>query len=134
MPMFARWGRFVYRFRWATLVASALLLGISILALRTGAQLAGNGGFGATLPAGQAAKLINDEIKSQPGAPGSSMKLLFSSSTLSATDPAFQSALENAVTALSNDSRVTKLQTPYSPSTEGLVSRNGHMAIVVVEL
>src|SRR5579859_4169440 len=137
MPMFARWGRFVYRFRWATLVASALLLGVSILALLTGAQLAGNGGFGATLPAGQAAKLVTDEIQAQPGAPGSSMTLLFSSSNLSATDPAFQSALENAVTVLSNDSRVTALRTPYNvPSIEqaGLVSRDGHMAIVVVEL
>ena len=30
--MFAAWGRFVYRFRWATLVASGLLLGVSIRA------------------------------------------------------------------------------------------------------
>lgn len=135
--MFARWGRFVYRFRWATLVASALLLGLSVAALMTGAQLAGNGGFGATLPAGQAAKLINDEIKAQQGTAGSSMTLLFSSSNLSVTDPAYRSALENAVAALSNDSRVTALRTPYNvPSIEqaGLVSRDGHMALVVVEL
>ncbi len=135
--MFAPWGRVVYRFRWATLVASALLLGISVIALLTGAQLAGNGGFGGTLPAGQAAKLINDEIQAQQGAPGSSMTLLFSSSTMGVRDPAYQSAVENAVTALSNDSRVTALQTPYNvPATEqaGLISRDGHMALVVVEL
>ncbi|MFI4971717.1 MAG: MMPL family transporter [Hyphomicrobiales bacterium] len=135
--MFARWGRFVYRFRWATLIASALLLGISVVALLSGAQLAGNGGFGGTLPAGQAAKLVNDEIQAQQGAPGSSMTLLFSSANMSVTDPAYQSAVENAVTALSNDSRVTALQTPYNvPSTEqaGLISRDGHMALVVVEL
>ncbi|MGA7912089.1 MAG: MMPL family transporter [Candidatus Dormiibacterota bacterium] len=135
--MFARWGRFVYRFRWATLIASALLLGISVVALLSGVQLAGNGGFGGTLPAGQAAKLVNDEIQAQQGAPGSSMTLLFSSANLSVTDSAYQSAVENALTALSNDSRVTALQTPYNvPSTEqaGLISRDGHMALVVVEL
>ena len=135
--MFARWGRFVYRFRWATLVASALLLGLSIVALLTGAQLAGNGGFGGNLPAGQAAKLVNDEIQAQKGTAGSSMTLLFSSSTMSATDPAFQAAVENGVTTLSSDSRVIALQTPYNvPSIEqaGLVSRDGHMALVVVEL
>jgi len=135
--MFARWGRFVYRFRWATLVASALLLGLSIVALLTGAQLAGNGGFGGNLPAGQAAKLVSDEIQAQKGSPGSSMTLLFSSSTMSVTDPAYQAAVENAVTALSNDSRVTALQTPYSvPPADrtGLISRDGRMALVVVEL
>jgi len=135
--MFALWGRFVYRFRWATLVASALLLGLSILALLTGAQLAGNGGFGGNLPAGQAAKLVNDEIQAQKGATGSSMTLLFSSSTMSVTDPAYQAALENALTTLSNDSRVTALQTPYNvPSADqtGLISRDGRIALVVVEL
>ena len=63
--MFARWGRFVYRFRWATLIASALLLGVSIVAIFTGGTLADNGGFGANLPAGKAAKLIKDEIHPQ---------------------------------------------------------------------
>src|SRR5579859_3047544 len=137
MPMFARWGRFVYRFRWAMLVASALLLGLSVVALKTGAQLPGIGVFGADLPAGQAARLINNEIPVQQGAPGSSMTLLFSSPTLSATNPAYQSALENAVTALSNDPRVTAVRTPYNvPAIEqaGLISRDGHMAIVIVEL
>jgi len=63
--MFARWGHFVYRFRWATLIGSALLLGLSIAAILTGGTLAGNGGFGADLPAGKAAKLIGDEIHPQ---------------------------------------------------------------------
>src|SRR5579864_9406059 len=137
MPMFARWGRFVYRFRWATLVASALVLGVSVVALLTGAQLADNNSFGATLPAGQAAKLISNEIQAQKGAPGSSMSLLFSSSTMSVTDAAYQAAVGNALTALSNDSRVSALQTPYNvpPSEQtGLVSHDGHIALVVVEL
>jgi hypothetical protein len=51
--VFARWGRFVYRHRRATLVASGFLLLLSIAAALTGAQLAANGGFGADLPAGE---------------------------------------------------------------------------------
>ena len=47
--MFARWGRFVYRFRWATLVVSAVLLGLSIVAIFTGGTLADNSGFDSDL-------------------------------------------------------------------------------------
>jgi uncharacterized membrane protein YdfJ with MMPL/SSD domain len=109
--MFARWGRFVYRFRWATLIASALLLGLSIVAIFTGGTLADSGGFGADLPAGKANKLINDEINKQPAvAVGSGFTLIFSSSTLTADDPKFQQALQDAVAPLSSDPRVTAVR------------------------
>src|SRR5229473_3563730 len=135
--MFARWGRFVYRFRWATLIASALLLGLSIAAVLTGANLAGNGGFGANLAAGTAAKLITSEIKAQGSSSGSSFELIYSSSTLTATDPAFQSALENSIASLAFDSRVSSILTPYNvaPSQRSaFISRDAHEALVVAEL
>jgi putative drug exporter of the RND superfamily len=134
--VFARWGRFVYRHRLATLVASGFLLLLSIAAALTGAQLAGNGGFGADLPAGHAAKLITQEIQFQKTT-GSGLTLLFSHPTLSVTDSVYQSALESAVGPLTGDSRVTAVQTPYSvPAAEksGLISRDGHKAIVIVQL
>jgi RND superfamily putative drug exporter len=135
--MFARWGRFVYRRRWATLVVSALLLGLSVVGILTGGTLAGNGGFGANLPAGQALKLIKDEVQSQQGAPGSGFEIIFSSSALAATDPAFQSAVEQAVLPLSTDSRVTGVITPYTvPAREqpNLISKDSHKALVFVSL
>ena len=135
--MFARWGRFVFRFRWATLVGSALLLGLSIVGIITGAQLAGNGGFGADLAAGRAAKLVSDEIQAQRSSSGSSLTLIFASPTLNVTDTAYQSALDGAIAPLSGDPRVTALRTPYNvPSIEqaGLISRDSHKALVVVEL
>ena len=134
--MFASWGRFVYRFRWAALAASAILLALSIVALLTGAPLIGNGGFGASLPSGHAAKLINDEITSQAPS-GSSMTLVFSSPTLSVTDPAYQSAVKSAVAPLSDDPRVTAIHTPYDVvaiEQSTFISRDGHKALVVVEL
>jgi RND superfamily putative drug exporter len=134
--MFARWGRFVYRRRWATLVVSGLLLGLSIAAILSGGTLAGNGGFGANLPAGQAAKLITDEVRAQQGPTGSGFEVIFSSTTLTATDPAFQSAVEQAVAPLQSDSRVTAVTTPYSAPTiaSALISKDSHQALVIVDL
>src|ERR1700688_526443 len=135
--MFARWGRFVYRFRWATLVASALLLGLSIVAVLTGANLTNSGNFGTNLAAGQASKLINDEIHPQGAPGGSSFTLIFSSTSLTATDPTFQSALQDAVASLDSDSRVTAVRTPYNvPQIQqsAFISRDSHKALVIVEL
>src|SRR5229473_3111163 len=135
--MFARWGRFVYRFRWATLIASALLLGLSIAAVLTGANLAGNGGFGANLAAGTAAKLVTSEIKAQGSSSGSSFELIYSSSTLTANDAAFQSSLENSIASLAFDSRVSSILTPYNVAAlqrSAFISRDTHEALVVVEL
>ena len=135
--MFARWGRFVYRWRWATLVVSALLLGLSVVGIFTGGTLVGNGGFGASLPAGQALKLITAEIQPQQAASGSSLTLIFISSTMTATDPAFQAAVEQAVASLSTDPRVTGVTTPYTvPAIEQprLISKDLHKALVTVDL
>jgi RND superfamily putative drug exporter len=135
--MFARWGRFVYRRRWATLVVSALLLGLSIVGILAGGTLAGNGGFGSNLAAGQALKLVTAEIQPQQASSGSSFTVIFGSSTLSATDPAFQTAVEQAVASLITDPRVTGVTTPYTvPSIEEsrLISKNSHKALVTVDL
>ncbi len=134
--MFARWGRFIYRFRWATLASSTLLLGLSVFGVLTGRELAGNGGFGADLEAGRTANLIAREIHFEPAAVSSGMTLIFSSSTLRVTDPAFEVALGDAVAPLQRDSRVSGVTTPYSvPASQqaGLISRDGRRALVMVE-
>jgi putative drug exporter of the RND superfamily len=136
--MFARWGRFVYRRRWIMLAGSGVLLALSAAGILTGGTLAGNGGFGANLLAGQAAKLVADETKPQTAGPvGSSMTLIFSNPTLLATNADFRSALENALEPLASDPRVTSVTTPYTvPSTDetNLISRDAHAALVVVNL
>jgi RND superfamily putative drug exporter len=137
--MFARWGRFVYRYRWATLVVSALLLGVSVAGILTGGSLADNGGFGADLPAGKAAKLISDEIHptGATATSGASFTLIFTSASLAVADPGYQQDLQNAVAPLSSDSRVTAVTTPYSvPAAQraAFISRDLHKALVVVAL
>ena len=135
--MFDRWGRFVYRFRWPVLVVSALLLGVSIVGAVTGGKLVDSGGFGADLPAGQTSKLIGREIQPQQKATGSFLTLIFSSSTLNVTDPAFQTALEQALVPLGSDARVTGAVTPYSApaaARPSYISRDQHEALVIVSL
>jgi RND superfamily putative drug exporter len=135
--MFGRWGRFVYRWRWATRVVSAVLLGLSVAAILTGGTLAGNGGFGANLAAGTTAKLVTQEIQPQQVAAGSSMDLIFASDTLTATEPAFQSALDQALAPLLGDWRVTGVDTPYSVppiAQPSYISKDSHQALVVVNL
>jgi putative drug exporter of the RND superfamily len=135
--MFDRWGRFVYRYRWATFVVSGVLLGLSVAGIFTGGTLAGNGGFGASLAAGQAAKLIADEIQpEQAQAPvRSSMELIYSSNTLSAADPVFETAVEQSLAPVLGDARVVGIDTPYpvlSNAKSSYISKDSRKALVIV--
>jgi RND superfamily putative drug exporter len=135
--VFDRWGRFVYRRRWITLVVSAILLGLSGAAILTGGTLASNGGFGANLAAGQAAQVIAKEIQPEQVATGSSMELIFSSDTLTATDAAFQAAVEQALAPLLKDGRVTGADTPYDVpalAQASYISKDSHKALAIIHL
>ncbi len=135
--MFDRWGRFVYRFRWAVLVVSALMLGVSIVATFTGGTLTDSGSFGADLPAGQAQKLITAEVHPQKKVTGSQVTLIFRGSTLIVTDPGYKAALENALAPLADDPRVTSVSTPFTVPADAqasYISRDQHEALVIVAL
>ena len=133
--MFDRWGRFVYRRRWAVLVVSAVLMGLSVAGILGGAPLAGNGGFGANLASGQTAKLVAAEIQPEQAPTGSTMELIVVSTTLTANDPAYQSAVEQSIGALLTDPRVARVDTPY-PVAAGVqssyISKDSHEALVIV--
>ncbi|OLC13106.1 MAG: hypothetical protein AUH32_07980 [Actinobacteria bacterium 13_1_40CM_66_12] len=135
--MFARWGRFVYRFRWAVLVISALLLAVSIVATFTAGTLTDSGSFGADLPARQAQKLITAQVHPQKKVTGSQVTLIFGSASLTVTDPAYRAALDNALAPLANDTRVTSVSTPFTVPAEAqasYISRDQHEALVIVAL
>ncbi|MEP6753759.1 MAG: MMPL family transporter, partial [Candidatus Dormiibacterota bacterium] len=135
--MFDRWGRFVYRRRWAVLIVSAFLLALSVAAILTGGTLAGNGGFGANLAAGQTAKLVTAEIQPEQAPTGSTMELIFVSGTLTATDPAYQSAIEQSIASVLTDSRVAGADTPYNvpaSAQSSYISKDAHKALVIIHL
>ena len=135
--MFAAWGRFVYRWRWATLVVSVVLLGASIYGLMTGGTLGTGNSATSTIEADQAAKLINDQLSSGKIG-GTNFLLIFSSPTRLANDASFQADVQTALAPLQNDSRVTSVQTPYnapSPAVaQSFISKDGHRALVQVNL
>ena len=135
--MFEAWGRFVYRWRWATLVVSAVLLGLSIYGLLGGGTLTSGNSGTSNLEAARAQKLINQQLSSgQPA--GTSFLLIFGSTTQPATDPAFRAGVESALAPIRNDARVAGVQTPYTAATpalaQALLSKDRHEALVQVNL
>ena len=135
--MFASWGRFVYRWRWATLVISAVLLGLSVYGLMRGGTLTSGNSDTSGLEAARANHLINAELSSGKPATGLSFLLIFSGKNLAVADPAFRSEVESGLASIQNDPRVTDIRTPYNapPATvAALVSKDGHQALVTVGL
>ncbi len=138
--MFARWGRFVYRFRWATLAVSAALLGISVVLAIQGGTLTSGGPLRSKLESFQASQLTNDELKSGQSATiaTSNFDLIFKSDTLAVGDQQYKDAVTAALAPIQTDSRVVSVLTPYNvPSAaaaRSLTSKDGHEALVIVEV
>lgn len=134
--MFARWGRFIYRWRWATLVVSIILLGISIYGLMGGGALGTGNSTSGTLEAERAATLINNQLSTDTKG-GSNFLLIFSSPNRLATDPVFQTELENALKPIQQDPRVTDIISPYTvdaATARAFISKDGHKALVRVDI
>src|SRR3984893_13428206 len=131
--MFAKWGRLVYRFRWPTIVVSLLLLGAAGLILKSVTPPAPNALPSLPTQSAHANNLITQQTPQSPP----TFDLVFSSSSLKTTDPAFQSAMQNALAPLQRDRRVANIVTPYTASgaaSAALQSRNGREAVAVVTL
>jgi putative drug exporter of the RND superfamily len=136
--VFARWGRFVYRYRWATLAGSAVLLALSLVSLLMGGTLQSGGPLTSNLESFQAYRAINAELGGgNAKVQTSTFDLIFKSDSMSVTDASYQAAVNDAIAPIANDSRVVKITTPYnvpSQAATNLTSRDGHEALVFVEI
>ena len=130
--MFDRWARFVYRFRWATLVGGVVVFGLSIGGILSGGNLDASPPP-TSMESDRATSLVRAELP-QVDPAGSSFLLLFSSPSLVVTGAGFKAALQTGIAPLHSDPRVTSVVTPYDQSAAGLVSRDGHEAIVEVNV
>ncbi len=131
MALFAAWGRLVYRWRYPTLILSALLLTASLLLLFHGGSLRSKG----TTPgeSGQAFRLTSKELPRPSAQAGWSFNVILSSDALSATDPAFKEAALAALARLRDDPRVLAVRTPYDEDKRGAaISRDGKRALALV--
>jgi len=134
--VFAGWGRFVYRFRWATLAASGVLLAISVALLMMGGTLTSGGPLTSNLQSAKAGNLITSELGAAKVT--SNFNLIFRSDTLTVSDPQFQAAVTDALAPIQSDSRISKMVTPYNVPearvAQALTSKDGHEALVSIEL
>jgi len=131
--MFAWWGQFVYRHRWAVLGVSAAMLAGSIFALLNGGTLKNSGGQ--NTESGRALALMQDQLP-QNGA-GSSFVLVFGSDSMAVSDPGFKQAMLTALQPLKSDSRVKTVDTPFDVPAEqarAMTSTDGHHAFAQVSL
>src|SRR2546422_8511396 len=106
--MFAWWGQFVYRHRWAVLGVSAVMLAGSIVALFNGGTLKNSGGR--DTESGRAPALMQDQLP-QNGA-RSSFVLVFCNDSLAVSDPRFKQAMLTAPEPVKTDSRIKTVDTP----------------------
>jgi putative drug exporter of the RND superfamily len=134
--MFANWGRFVFRYRWATLVGSGVLLAISVAGLLMGGTLTSGGPLTSNLESARAGNLISSELST--GKATSNFVLIFSSKTASVSDPTFRDAVTAALAPIEGDPRISSMITPYNASeprvAQALTSTDGHQALVSVNL
>lgn len=129
--MFAAWGRFVHRHRWAVLVLSVLSLAPSAWQIVRGATFDNNPLPGFT-ESGRAIALIERELPKKPPSFG----LILGSASLRTEDPAFRDAVARALAPLRNDARVARVVTPFDgagPDPQH-VSRDGRRILATVEL
>jgi RND superfamily putative drug exporter len=129
--VFEAWGRFVYRRRWWVLAVSGIVLAASTLVAAQGGKLQ-SGGLIETSESGQGSELIDREL---PRAGGSTFTLIYSSTTLSATDAAFRDAVDRSLAPLRSDGRVATIVTPYDgtlPNQAAFIAKDGHAIAVDV--
>src|SRR5436305_14999453 len=107
--MFAWWGQFVYRHRWAVLGVSAVMLAGSIVALFNGGTLENSGGR--NIESGRALALMQDQLP-QNGV-GSSFVLVFGSDAMAVGDPAFKHDMLTDPQPLTEKYHVLTVATTY---------------------
>ncbi|MDE3113015.1 MAG: MMPL family transporter [Chloroflexota bacterium] len=131
--MFSAWGRFVHRHHWIVLAVSVLLLAASGFIVAEGAKLQPAGPT-QTAESARATKLIEQEL---PRASAATFVLIYSSSTQSTTDPAFQAEVARSLEPLRSDPRVASVVSPFDGSAGDpapFISKDGHAAFVQVAL
>jgi len=125
-----RWGHFVHRRRWAVLATSVVALVLSVVALGNGGQLKNSSDYDV-----EAAHGFSLEGHQLPSTTGASFSLIFTSPSLTYSDPGFQQQLATALDPLQRDKRVSAIQTPFTtsgPMRSALLSSDQHSVIAFV--
>ena len=118
-------------------MVSGLLLAVSIVGLLAGGTLTSGGPLTSNLESARAGNLISSDLANNSKTT-SNFVLIFRSDTLLVGDAAFKDALSAALAPIQNDPRISSMVGPYNaPSpraAQSLTSKDGHEALVSVEL
>ena len=134
--MLEGWGRVVHRRRWSVLGASLVMLAASGLLVVRGGELEDPDSV-VSSESGRASALLNSELPRATGTPpGTTLLFVFESDKLLVTDPAFKTALLDAIAPLRTDDRVQTIRTYYDAPAQSvsLLSRDRHGTLVSVTL
>ncbi len=129
--MFAAWGRFVYRFRWAVLVLSVLSLAAAVVLVINGGRLGTE--FSSAGETERAEELLDKELPER--AP--SFTLIFGGGDdLGVEERAFRREMERALEPVRRDERVEGVRTAFAGGAVNgdMVSRDDRRALAIVEL
>src|SRR3989440_5165797 len=101
-----------------------------------GGTLTSGGPLTSNLQSAKAGNLITSELGAAKVT--SNFDLIFRSDTLTVSDPQFQGAVTDALAPIQSDSRIAKMVTPYNVPdarvAQALTSKDGHEALVSIEL
>ena len=132
--MFAAWGRFVFHHKWWVLAASSLLLaGVAGVGFSLQGQL--NNTSHVHFESQRAGDLLAAQFPKVDSSTGAGFEVLFSSSNLAVSDPAYRAAVEKTLLPLRGDVHVKDIQTVYSvPAAQAtdMTSRDGKQTVAFV--
>ncbi len=129
--VFARWGRFVYRFR-RPVALLAVIVGVASIGLAS--RAAGELSSGGWLDRSSESSRVADRLASEFGAGRSSLIVLFRSAEQAASSPAVQSAVTDSLRALAADGRVAGLVGYAQTGDRRFISQDDRATYVVAEL
>jgi RND superfamily putative drug exporter len=126
---FYRFGRAVYRWRWATLAVWAVLLALALpLAPRVARVLQPGGFSSASLESQRAVAAIQDALGENPA----SLLVIYSSPSLRTTDPAYAAAIEESLRDVRGLELVARVTTPIdNPRQAAPDGRTAYAAIAL---
>lgn len=131
--MFARWGRFIYRFRRPVVVLSIVA---AVFASTLASQAAGALSSGGWLDSDSESALVGERLDQEFGTGQSSVIVVVQAtdSDADARSPEFQAALAETVAGLAGDPRVTEVIGYAEVGDERFISTAGDAAYVLVGL
>jgi trehalose monomycolate/heme transporter len=129
--MFARWGHFVARARWGVLAAAAVLVAVGVV---WGTGVFGRLSSGGFYDPDSESAHVRSRLVQTFGPRDPDVLALYSSPTLTVTDPAFRDAVTAALDRVKADPEVTSVISFYDTGSPDLVSADRHATYAAVTL